>query len=266
MHSSVITIYTADEISRLQEGGVLLAFILQTLKKETVAGVSTHVLNNRALELCKEKSAIPAFLGYAPEGAKRPFPAALCISVNNEVVHGIPNEEPKTLVDGDVVVLDMGLIYKEMFTDSAITLVVGGDDKNPTGAYMIEVGTAALEAAISVVKPGVRTGTVGHVIETTVKNSHTRQYKFTLPFELGGHGIGHKVHEDPFMPNFGKKGTGPILREGMVLAIEPILTEKGSRIKLAKDGYTYITSDGGLSVHVEHTIVVTKDGCEILTR
>lgn len=263
---STITIYTQEEISKLREGGSLLASILQTLKKETVAGVSTLDIHNRAVQLCKEKNAQPAFLGYAPQGATRKFPGALCISVNNEVVHGIPNEKERVFVDGDVVVLDMGLLYKELYTDSAVTLVVGGDDKNITGTEMIRVATAALEQAIASVKPGVRTGTVGYAIESVVKQSHSRQYRFSLPFELGGHGIGHTVHEDPFMPNFGKKGTGVILREGMVLAIEPILTEKSSRIRLAKDGYTYVTTDGGLSVHVEHTIAVTKDGCEVLTR
>jgi methionyl aminopeptidase len=266
MSSSTITIYTEDEISRLREGGVLLGDILQTLKKETVPGVSTEKLHDIALQLCQKKDAQPAFLGYAPQGAKRPFPGALCISVNDEVVHGIPNEQPKILKVGDVVVLDMGLLYKHMYTDSAVTLVVGGAASNPVGASMIDVATRALEAAIANVKPGVRTGTIGHIIEKTVKDSHTRQQKFSLPFELGGHGIGHHVHEDPFMPNFGKKGTGPILREGMVLAIEPILTEKKPDIRMLKDGYTYVTSDHGLSVHVEHTIVVTKNGCDVLTR
>jgi methionyl aminopeptidase len=266
MSSSAITIYTEDEISRLREGGVLLGFILQALKKETVSGISTATLNDIALKLCLEKHAQPAFLGYTPAGAKRPFPGALCISVNDEVVHGIPNENPKILTTGDVVVLDMGLIYKDMYTDSAITLVVGGDNANSVGASMIDVATRALEAAIANIKPGIRTGTIGYIIEKTVKDSHTRLHKFSLPFELGGHGIGHTVHEDPFMPNFGKKGTGPILREGMVLAIEPIVTEKSPRIRMLKDGYTYVTSDGGLSVHVEHTIVVTKDGCDVLTR
>lgn len=261
-----ITIYSENEIDRLRVGGRFLAEILQTLKTETVAGVSTLDLNTRALELCEKIGAIPAFLNYTPHGADRPFPGALCISVNEEVVHGIPNENPKILKNGDVVVLDMGLVYKEMFTDSAITLVVGGNNKNEVGAKMIQVATDALDAAIRTVKPGVRTGTVGYAIEQTVIKSHDKKHMFSLPYELGGHGIGHSVHEDPFMPNFGKKGSGVILREGMVLAIEPILNEKSSRIKLTKDGYTYITGDKKLSVHVEHTIVVTKDGCEVLTK
>lgn len=261
-----ITIYTENEVSRLRVGGRYLAEILQILKTETVSGVSTLDLNTRALELCALKEVVPAFLNYTPAGADRPFPGALCISVNEEVVHGIPNENPKILKDGDVVVLDMGLVHKEMFTDSAITLVVGGAEKNSIGAKMIQVATDALDAAIRSVKPGVRTGTIGYAIEQTVIKSHDKNNMFSLPCELGGHGIGHSVHEDPFMPNFGKKGSGVILREGMVIAIEPILNEKSPRIKLTRDGYTYVTGDKKLSVHVEHTLAVTKDGCEVLTR
>lgn len=257
---STINIYTKEEIDTLREGGVLLSRVLKILSEETVSGISTADLDARAYALCEEFGAEPAFLNYQPEGAKTPFPASICISVNHEVVHGIPNKNPKTLKNGDVVVLDMGLKYKNMFTDSAVTLVVGGDDANPVGARMIAVAHQALDKAINTVKPGVRTGTIGLAIESAVLG------KFSMPIELGGHGIGHAIHEDPFMPNFGKKGEGAMLREGMVIAIEPILTEKKPRIKLAADGYTYVTADGGLSVHVEHTIVVTKDGAEILTK
>lgn len=263
MPSKTINIYTEENIQALREGGVLLARILKTLAKETKADISTNDIDLRARELCVEVEAVPAFLNYKPEGALKPFPGAICISINNEVVHGIPNENPKVLKNGDVVVLDMGLKYKNMFTDSAVTVVVGGDACNPVGARMIKTAKEALDKAIQTVRPGVRTGTVGLAIESVVLGGKSG---FTMPIELGGHGIGHGIHEDPFMPNFGKKGEGPMLREGMVIAIEPILTEKKPRIKLASDGYTYVTADGGLSVHVEHTIVVTKDGCEVLTK
>lgn len=262
----MIQIYTTAEITILREGGKILAGILNTLKKETVAGISTLDLDKKAYDLCVQHGAVPAFLNYTPQGASRPFPGSICISINEEVVHGIPNQNPKTLKKGDVVVLDMGLLYKDMFTDSAVTLVVGGDEANPTGAKMIQVATEALSAAIDSLKPGVRTGTVGYAIEEVVKRHGKSGAKFSIPMELGGHGIGHAVHEDPFMPNFGKKGEGVIMREGMVVAIEPILTEKKPNIKLLRDGYTYVTSDKGLSVHVEHTIVVTKDGAEVLTQ
>ena len=258
----MIQIYSKDEIEVLREGGELLFRILSALKEKAVDGVDTFTLNQYALELCEKHDAKPAFLNYKPHGAPRPFPGALCLSINDEVVHGIPNEKNRVLKNGDVVVLDMGILYKGMYTDSAVTAVIGGDDKNPVGAKMIEVAEKALYAAIDAVKPGIRTGTVGHIVEQTVKTNS----KFSIPHELGGHGIGKTIHEDPFMPNFGKKGEGPILREGMVLAIEPILTEKKPHLKVLKDGYTYVTVDKGLSVHVEHTIVVTEDGAEILTR
>lgn len=261
----MIQIYTTAEIAILREGGKILAGILNTLKKEAVEGVSTADLDKKAYDLCIKHDAKPAFLNYTPQGASKPFPGSICISINEEVVHGIPNQNPKTLKRGDVVVLDMGLLYKNMFTDSAVTIVIGGDEANLTGAKMIQVATEALSAAIDSLKPGVRTGTVGNAIEETIKRHAKAGVKFSIPLELGGHGIGHSVHEDPFMPNFGKKGEGVIMREGMVVAIEPILTEKKPHIKLLKDGYTYVTADKGLSVHVEHTVVVTKDGAEVLT-
>jgi len=257
----MIQIYSKEEIEILRQGGKLLANILQNLKEKAQEGVSTEELDKEARKLCEHYDAAPAFLNYTPQGAHKPFPAALCISVNDEVVHGIPNSSSRILKNGDVVVLDMGLIYKDMYTDSAITVIVGGDKANQVGATMNKVALQALHAAIDTIKPGTRTGTIGHIIEKTIKNNSN----FSIPQELGGHGIGRTVHEDPFMPNFGKKGEGPILREGMVLAIEPILTEKSPKIKLLKDGYTFVTVDGGLSVHVEHTVAVTKEGCEILT-
>ncbi len=262
----MIQIYTTAEIQILREGGKILAGILNTLKTEAVEGVSTVELDKRAFELCADHGAKPAFLNYKPQGAKKPFPASICISINDEVVHGIPNQNPKILKHGDVVVLDMGLLYEGLFTDSAITIVVGGDNANQVGADMIRVASEALCAAIDSIKPGVRTGTVGHAIESVVTQYAKKGLHFSIPMELGGHGIGHSVHEDPFMPNFGKKGEGVIMREGMVVAIEPILTEKKPHLKLLKDGYTYATVDKGLSVHVEHTIVVTKNGAEILTQ
>ncbi|MEN9604832.1 MAG: hypothetical protein RJB39_517 [Candidatus Parcubacteria bacterium] len=262
----MIQIYTTAEIAILREGGKILANILNTLKKAAVEGVSTTDLNKMAFDLCVAADAKPAFLNYTPQGSSKPFPASICISINEEVVHGIPNQNPKILKRGDVAVLDMGLLYKDMFTDSAVTLVIGGDEANTTGAAMIQVASEALQAAIDTLKPGVRTGTVGHAIEAVVNRHAKEGRRFSIPMELGGHGIGHSVHEDPFMPNFGKKGEGVIMREGMVVAIEPILTEKKPHIKLLRDGYTYVTADKGLSVHVEHTVVVTKDGAEILTQ
>ena len=258
-----INIYNEKEIDILREGGRILYTILQTLKNETVENVSTKDLDKRAYGLCIENEASPAFLNYTPGGASRPFPGSICISVNHEVVHGIPNEKPKVLKKGDVVTLDMGLKYKNMFTDSAVTLVVGGGEYNNIGQEMIDVATRALNNAIDILKPGVRTGDIGQAVEDVVKKN--KGHKFKIPTILGGHGIGHGIHEDPFVPNFGKVGEGVVLKEGNVIAIEPILTQNSTAMNVLSDGYTFVTQDKGLAVHVEHTVVITKDGCEIIT-
>jgi len=259
-----INIYTEKEIEILKEGGNILYKILKRLEEESHEGVSTKDLDKIAYDLCIENNAKPAFLNYTPHGADRAFPASACISVNHEVVHGIPNEKPRILKKGDVVTLDMGLIYKDMFTDSAITIVIGGAQYNKIGQEMIDVATRALYAAIDILKPGIRTGDIGYAIEKTVKENKGGKYK--IPTILGGHGIGHAVHEDPFIPNFGKKGEGVVLKEGMVIAIEPILTQNTAAMNMLNDGYTFVTQDKGLAVHVEHTVVVTKDGAEIITQ
>ena len=258
-----INIYNEKEIDILREGGRILYTILQTLKNETVENVSTKDLDKRAYGLCIENEASPAFLNYTPGGASRPLPGSICISVNHEVVHGIPNEKPKVLKKGDVVTLDMGLKYKNMFTDSAVTLVVGGGEYNNIGQEMIDVATRALNNAIDILKPGVRTGDIGQAVEDVVKKN--KGHKFKIPTILGGHGIGHGIHEDPFVPNFGKVGEGVVLKEGNVIAIEPILTQNSTAMNVLSDGYTFVTQDKGLAVHVEHTVVITKDGCEIIT-
>ena len=260
---SKINIYTEKEIEILRQGGKILYTILQTLKTLAIENVSTKDLDIRAKALCIENNTTPAFLNYTPSGAKRPFPGSICISVNHEVVHGIPNEKTKILKKGDVVTLDMGLRYKDMFTDSAITLVVGGGEYNKVGQEMIDVANRALNAAIDMLKPGVKTGDIGQAIEDVIKGN--KGNKFKIPTILGGHGIGYGIHEDPFIPNFGKNNEGVILKQGNVIAIEPILTEKSTAMNHLSDGYTFVTQDKGLAVHVEHTVVVTKDGCEILT-
>jgi len=260
---SKINIYNQKEIDILKEGGKTLYTILHSVKDVAIEGASTKDLDNLAKDLCAKYDVIPAFLNYTPEGASRPFPGAMCISVNHEVVHGIPNEKPRILKKGDVVTLDMGLKHKGMFTDSAITIVVGGAEYNKVGQEMIDVATRALNSAIDMIKPGVRTGDIGKTIEDTVKKN--KGLRFKIPTILGGHGIGHGIHEDPFIPNFGKAGEGFVLKEGNVIAIEPILTEKSTAMNQLSDGYTFVTQDKGLSVHVEHTVVVTREGCEIIT-
>ncbi len=255
----MVTIKTEQEIETLREGGKILAQILQTLAEKTKAGVMSDVLETTLREEIKKYGAKPAFMGYTPHGASRPFPAALCLSINSQIVHGIPHEHPVQIKEGDIVSLDTGIIFHGLYTDSAITVGVGEIDGK--AKLLLKATKESLDAGINAVRPGVKTGDVGMAIEAVA-----RKYKFKIADELGGHGVGYKPHEDPFMPNFGKKGEGVTLKEGMVLAIEPMLNEGTSRIVLEDDGYTISTGDGKRSAHFEHTVVVTKDGCEILTQ
>lgn len=253
-----ITIKTKEEIKKLKEGGKILHTILHTLKKLVVVGNTTLELEERALELIKDFGATPAFLHYTPQGARRPFPAALCVSVNSVVVHGIPNESPITFKEGDIVTIDTGICFKGLYTDSAITVPCGKIDEE--AQRLIKATREALEAGIKAAIAGNTTGDIGEVIEKIAK-----KYKVAVADGLGGHGVGYSQHEDPFIPNFGMPRQGPVLKEGMVIAIEPIFNQKGSKVKLLKDGYTFVTNDGGLSAHEEHTVVVGKKKATILT-
>ena len=252
------TIKTKEEIEILREGGKRLAFILAEVGKASVPGASTLDLDNLARKLTEEGGDKPAFLNYKPAGMKRPFPAALCVSINDAIVHGIPNENPQILKDGDVVSLDMGLNHKGLFTDSAITVAVGNVDE--AGKRLIEDTKRALYEGIQAVKEGKHVRDISYAIERYVRPLH-----LGIVEELCGHGVGHKVHEDPFIPNFCLEEKGEKLKAGMVLAIEPMLNEGTKHIALDADGWTYRTADGRRSAHFEHTIVVTKDGAEILT-
>ena len=254
----MITIKTPDEIKTLREGGRILVRILDMVSKKTIPGVSTDELNDYVNELCNKEDVIPVFLNYTPYGAKRAYPASICISINDEVVHGIPNEQPRILREGDIVSLDMGISYKKLIVDSAITVGVGEIDEK--AKRLLDITKKALEVGVNAVHEGVKTGDIGEAIESFVK-----KYKFAIAEDLGGHGVGYHVHEDPFIPNIGMKGQGPALKEGMVIAIEPMLNEGTAKVYIDKDGYTIKTADGKRSAHFEHTVAITKDGCEILT-
>lgn len=255
----MITIKTAEEIELLREGGRRLAQILEVLKHEVRGGVSSESINTKAEQLIQEGGDTAAFFNYTPKGAPRAYPASVCVSVNDVVVHGIPNESPVIFKEGDVVTLDGGLIHKKLFTDSAITFGVG--DITPEAKRLIETAVKALNAGIAAAKVGNTVGDIGFAVESVIKPSG-----FGIVRELAGHGVGYKVHEDPYIPNFGKPRTGEPLKVGMVIAIEPMLTLGHEAIKDDPDGYTIRTKDGSTSVHVEHTIAITESGPEVLTR
>lgn len=254
-----ITIKSAEEIAILREGGKRLAQILNALESEVRPGQTAKELNSIAEKMVNEGGDKSAFFNYQPYGADRPYPASLCVSINDEVVHGIPNESEKILKEGDVVSLDMGLIHKGMFTDMAITVPVGKVDDS--AQKLLDVTEKALAKGIAAAKAGKRVGEISFAIESYIKS----QGEYGIVEELAGHGVGYKVHEDPYVPNYGSKTSGPVLKSGMVIAIEPMVNEGTKKVFLDKDGYTYRTKDGKRSAHFEKTIVVTESGSEILT-
>ncbi|MBX4210767.1 type I methionyl aminopeptidase [Candidatus Parcubacteria bacterium] len=254
----MITKKTKEEIAILREGGRRLAAILEKVAYMVRPGVSTAALNDLAEKLVKEGGDTPAFLHYKPEGARRAYPASLCVSVNDEIVHGIPNEGSKILEEGDIVSLDLGLVHKNLITDSAITVAVGSISE--VSKKLLEATKRALASGISEATVGHHIGDIGAAVQKVAK-----EYGFTIADNLAGHGVGYKVHEEPYVPNTGKKGNGKKLTSGMVIAIEPMLTTGGSKIKLDSDGYTYKTLDGSRSAHFEHTVAISENGPIILT-
>lgn len=258
----MIRIKKPEEIDILREGGKRLARILKEVSSKVAPGVAIKALDAYAAKLITDGGDTSAFLDYQPQGAKRPFPASLCVSINDEVVHGIPNERDIVLQEGDIVSLDLGLIHDGFITDHAITVPVGAiadEDRK-----LLEVTRQSLMEGIKAAKPGGYVGDIGAAIAKYVEK-HERPYRFGIIEVLCGHGVGYAVHEDPFIPNIAEAGTGPRLRPGMVIAIEPMLTTGGINIKLDKDGYTYRTRDASRAAHFEHTVAITEKGPEILT-
>lgn len=249
---------TIEEIKILREGGHRHAEILAALALQVKPGVSTLILEEEALRLLREGGDKPAFLGYQPVGAKRVFPAALCVSINNEIVHGIPNERERIIKEGDIVSLDLGVLHRGLITDAAVTVPAGAIDDQ--SRELIETTKRALEYGIEAAQPGRTIGDIGFAISEVVRPSG-----FTLARDLTGHGVGYVVHEDPFVPNFGRRGEGEALMPGLVIAIEPMVNVGQAGIKLLSDGYTIVTRDGSRSAHFEHTIAITEEGNIILT-
>ncbi|MES2668779.1 MAG: type I methionyl aminopeptidase [Patescibacteria group bacterium] len=250
---------TPEERQAIIDGGKRLGIILEQLEKMVAPGVTTAELEDEAMRLIEEGGDKPAFKGYTPEGARRPFPAALCVSVNEEVVHGIPNEHPKTLKEGDIVSLDFGIIHKGFFTDSAVTVPVGKISKQAQA--LIASTEHALEEAIKAARPGNRLGDISHATELAFKGTG-----FSIVKMLGGHAVGRKVHEEPYISNFGHAGTGEEINAGMVLALEPIANAGKGSIILAPDGHTYRSRDGSISSHSEHTILIEDAETIVVTR
>ncbi len=256
----MITKKSPEEIATLRIAGGILAKILKTLAKETVVGVSTLDLDDRAMQLTEEYGVEPVLLGYHPEFAPYPYPAAICISVNNCVQHGIPAENI-VLKEGDVVNLDMTIAHNGMIVDSGITVGVGV--VSDTDRKLMAATQEALAVALKAAKPGNHIGDISNAIETFITGRG-----FHCVEVLCGHGVGYKVHEEPLIPNTGRAGDGPLIEVGHVYAIEPIVNvgTKDVWFDDKGDGYSVYTKDGSNSAHFEHTVVITENGAEILTK
>jgi methionyl aminopeptidase len=248
-------IKTQEEIKKIEEGGKILHEILQQTALLVKPGISTWELNEFAEAEIAKAGGRPSFKNYGPK--KNPFPAGLCTSVNDVIVHGIPAKNA-ILKQGDIVGLDIGMQYQNLFTDTAITVPVGKISNE--AQKLIDTTKKCLEKAIKQAKPGNRIGEISFAIQTTAEDAG-----FSVVRDLVGHGVGYEVHEDPPIPCFGKKNQGMILQEGMVLAIEPMLCAGEYFIVVDPDGWTIRTKDGELSAHFEHTIAVMNYGAKILT-
>lgn len=247
----MIVLKKPEEIAKMREGGRLVARAIREMSEAIVPGkTTTGELDQIARRVLKEGGATPSFLGY------RGFPAAACISVNEEVIHGIPG--PRTLQEGDIVTLDVGAQYDGWCADGAWTYPVGRID--PALQRLLNVTRESLMQGIAKVKAGCHTGDISATIQRYVESNG-----YTIVRDAYGHGIGRSQHEEPNVPNFGKPGAGPILREGATLCIEPMVNLGGCKTHTLKDDWTVVTSDGKRSAHFEHMIAVTRTGADILT-
>lgn len=244
---------TPAEIAAMRESGKMTAAILQLLKTKTVPGISTKALADIAAHEVEAYGVKAPFLGY------QGFPDVICISINDEVVHGIPRTD-KIIKDGDIVSLDFGINYKGMITDSAISLIAG-TPKQKRHLQLVTRTKQSLDAGIMAVHDRVRTGDIAAAVQAELD-----KFNYGIVEDLVGHGVGHALHEDPNIPNYGRANTGPWLDKNMTIAIEPMATLGDHRVYVANDNWTILTYDGSWAAHFEHTVLITEDGAEVLTQ
>jgi methionyl aminopeptidase len=252
---SGIELKSRQEIEKMKIAGRAVGEILSKLSGIIKPGISTKEIDEFAEKYIRSLKMTPAFKGV--KGVSYPFPACACVSVNDEVVHGIPNASRK-LKQGDIVSVDMGVIYEGYYGDAAKTYAVGSI--SDTASKLLEITEISLQKAIEQARPGKRLGDVSYAVQKTAEEAG-----FSIVRDFVGHGIGRCLHEEPQIPNYGKPDTGVKLLAGMVLAIEPMINEGGYKVEMLDDDWTVVTKDGGLSAHFEHTIAITEDGNEILT-
>ena len=246
----MIILKSPEEVGKIERAGRIVAEVLQELKAQVKPGVTTLGLDRIAEEGIRKRGGMPAFKGY------RGFPATLCASVNNEIVHGIPSK--RALQEGDIIGLDLGAIVDGYYGDAAITVAVGAI--RPEVQRLVRVTEESLYRGIEQMKAGNRLSDVSHAVQ-----AHVEAAGYSVVKDFVGHGIGQSLHEEPQLPNFGKPGQGPRLRAGMVLAIEPMVNMGKDGVRVLSDHWTAVTEDGSLSAHFEHTVAVTEAGPVILT-
>jgi methionyl aminopeptidase len=247
----VILLKSQRELALMRQAGHVLAALTDRLPAWVVAGVSTQEIDDEVEAFIRGRGAAPAFKGY------RGFPATICISINEEVVHGIPSPH-RRVKEGDIVGLDLGCIVDGYYADCAFTLAVG--EVPARVRELLAVTRDSLALAIDECRPGRRLSDLSHAVQ-----GHVEAHGFGVVRQFVGHGIGRELHEDPQVPNFGEPGRGPQLRPGMVLAIEPMVTMGSWEVRILEDGWTAVTVDGSLAAHFEHTVAVTENGPEVLT-
>jgi methionyl aminopeptidase len=247
----MILLKSLQEIAKMEMANRIVAEVLEGVKESVQVGIETQDLDDLAEEMCRRRKVKPAFKGY------RGYPRSICVSVNEEVVHGIPGS--RRLNDGDLVSLDFGVQYDGYFGDAAITVPVGKVD--PQALALMEATEKSLYAGIAMVKTGNRLSDISHAVQVVVEEAG-----FGVIRDFVGHGIGRSLHEDPQIPNFGLPGRGPALQVGMTLAIEPMTSLGSWRVRILKDGWTAVTQDGSYAAHFEHSVALTENGVLILSR
>ncbi len=247
----MIILKSKEEVAKIAKASRIVAESLEAVKTYLKPGMTTKEIDKFVEKQIRERGGVPAFKGY------RNYPATICISVNEEVVHGIPSD--RVIKEGDIVGLDLGAIYDGFYGDSAVTVAVG--EISPEAQRLIQVTQESLYAGIEQAREGSRLSDISHAVQ-----AHVEKAGFSVVTDFVGHGIGRALHEEPQVPNFGPPGRGPRLREGMVLAIEPMVNMGKPAVRVLDDHWTAVTVDGSLSAHFEHTIAITKEGPVILSQ
>jgi methionyl aminopeptidase len=254
----MIFLKSPEEIETMRAANRIVSEILAELRKQVRRGITTGEIDRMAVEYIRQRGAESAFKGYTIRNGSVPFPATICISLNNEIVHGIPSLQ-RTIKDGDIVSLDFGVVYKGFYGDAAVSFAIGKVDSSVQ--QLLDTTSNALEIGMNHACVGNRLGDISAAVQECVEGAG-----FSVVREFVGHGVGRRLHEDPPVPNYGRRNRGVRLREGMVIAIEPMVNMGRAEVAMLDDGWTAVTKDGSVSAHFEHSVAITSDGPAVLSR